>query len=84
VGESDSDASELRLIKEERLSTEKCLQICANLSDRINQLQLTSKRSGSSPEPIDPDALSERVTNEGLQECKDSPILTTAKLERHM
>lgn len=33
VVESESDASELRLIKEERSSTEKCLQICAQLSD---------------------------------------------------
>ena len=84
VAESDSDASELRLIKEERLSTEKCLQICAQLSDHIDQLQFASNRSDSSCGPSDPDALPERITNEGLQECKNSLALTVAKLESHM
>ena len=73
-----------RLIKEEQLSTQKCLQICSQLSDHIYQIQLTSKLSGSGPGIIDPDAFSERVTNVGLQECKNSLILTAAKLERHM
>ena len=40
--------------------------------------------SASSPGPIDPDAIPERVTNEGLQECKNSLTLTAARLERHM
>jgi hypothetical protein len=82
--ESNSDATELRLIKEERLSTQKCLQICDQLSDHINQIQLTPKRSASSPGPIDSDAIPERITNEGLQECKNSLALTAARLERHM
>jgi hypothetical protein len=82
--ESDSDATELRLIKEERLSTQKCLQICDQLSDHINQIQLTPKRSASSPGPIDPDAIPERITNEGLQECKNSLALTAARLEKYM
>jgi len=84
VTESDSDAAERRLIKEEQLSTQKCLQICAQLSDHINQIQLMPKRSGSSLGLNDPDALPVRVTNMGLQECKNSLILTAAKLERHM
>lgn len=66
------------------MSTQKCLQICAQLSDHINQIQLTPKRSGSSPGPMDTDALPERLTNEGLQECKNSLILTAAKLEGYM
>jgi hypothetical protein len=82
--ESSSDTTELRLIKEERMSTQKCLQICAQLSDHINQIQLTSKRSGSSPGPMDPDALPERLTIEGLQECKKSLTLTAVKLEGYM
>jgi hypothetical protein len=82
--ESDSDATELRLIKEERISTQKCLQICAQLSDHINQIQLTPRRSGSSSGTIDPDALPERLTIEGLQECKNSLFLTAAKLEGYM
>lgn len=84
VTESDSDAAERRLIKEEQLSTQRCLQICAQLSDHITQIQLTSKSGGSAPELIDPDAFSEIVTNVGLQECKNSLMLTARKLERHM
>lgn len=84
VSESDSDAAERRLIKEEQLSTQKCLQICAQLSDHIDQIQLTPKRRGNSPAIVDQDAFPERVTNEGLQECKKSLLLTAAKLEKHM
>ena len=81
---SASDATELRLIKEERMSTQKCLQICAQLSDHIDQIQVTPKSSGSPPGPNDPDALPERLTNEGLQECKNSLTITAAKLEGYM
>jgi hypothetical protein len=66
------------------MSTQKCLQICAQLSDHINQIQLTPRRSGSSLGPMDPDALPERITIEGLQECKISLGLTAAKLEGYM
>ena len=66
------------------MSTQKCLQICAQLSDHINQIEITPERSGSSPERLDPDTISERLTINGLQECKNSLALTAAKLERHM
>jgi len=78
------DATELRRIKEERTSTQKCLQICAQLSDHINQIQLTPERKGSSPGRSDPASVSERLTTDGLKECKDSLALTAAKLEKHM
>jgi hypothetical protein len=84
VSESDSDAAEQRLIKEEQLSTRQCLQICAQLSDHIDQIQLTSQRRGSPPDIINQDTFPERVINQGLQECKDSLLLTAAKLEKHM
>ena len=73
VTDSDSDATELRLIKEERLSTQKCLQICSQLTDHINQIQLS-----------DSESLPERVTKEGLQECQDNLRITAAKLEKYM
>ena len=77
----DPDTLELRQIKEERLSTEKCLQICGQLSDHISQIQLTFQRSGSSAGPgLD----TEGVTNDGLQECKNSLHLTISKLEGRM
>lgn len=84
VAESDLDTTELRLMKEERMSTQKCLQICAQLSDHIDQIQLTTRLSGS-PGSMDPeDAVPERLTTEGLQECKNSLALTAAKLEGYM
>jgi hypothetical protein len=75
VTESASDAAELRLIKEERMSAQKCLQICAQLSEHINQIQVT---------PELPETLPQRLTTESLQECRNSLSLTTAKLESYM
>ncbi|KAJ0421473.1 hypothetical protein BJY00DRAFT_109180 [Aspergillus carlsbadensis] len=80
---SDKVSLELQQIKDERLSTEKCLQICAQLSEHINQIQISPASSGS-PRPSDQDALSERLTSAGLQECKESLKHTSAKLETHM
>lgn len=82
--ESASDAAELQLINEERLSAQQCLQICAQLSEHIDQIQLPPKRSGNSPGPKDSESLPERFTTEGLQECKTSLKLTATKLERLM
>jgi len=61
VGESGSDTAELQLMKEERMSAQKCLQICAQLSDHIDQIQVV---------PEVPDTVPERLINEGLLECK--------------
>ncbi|PVH71501.1 hypothetical protein DL98DRAFT_553643 [Cadophora sp. DSE1049] len=52
VVENPADVAELRLIKEERMSAQKCFQICAQL-----------------------------FTTVGLQECKTSLHIVTAKLE---
>lgn len=81
---SDSeDTSELQRMQEERLSTEKCLQICAQLSDHINQIQLSSRRGTNTPGSTS-DTLPEKFINEGLEECKNSLALTATKLEKHM
>lgn len=71
-------------IQEEQLSTQRCLQICAQLSDRIDQSRLTHQSSSGSPGFANPDTLPERLTNMGLQECKDCLALTASKLEKHM
>jgi hypothetical protein len=84
VAESDEDATELRLINEERLSTQRSLQICAQLSEHINQIQVVPKRSNNGPEPSDPASLPERVINDGLVGCKNSLAVASAKLEEHM
>jgi hypothetical protein len=84
VAQSGPDAAELHSLREERLSTEKCLQICAQLSSHIDQIQLISDEAGPSRGSIGADASPETVTNEGLQECKNSLTVTAAKLEKHM
>ncbi|EFR02325.1 hypothetical protein MGYG_05322 [Nannizzia gypsea CBS 118893] len=84
VAESDSDTLEVQLIKEERLSTEKCLQICAQLSTTIDQIQVSSNRDGRPSELLETDSLSESATNNCLADCKNNLLLTSAKLEKHM
>jgi len=63
------------------MSTQKCLQICAQLSEHINQIQLAPELSGSSPGL---DTLPERLTVNGLQQCKNNLAHTAAKLDGHM
>lgn len=76
--------AELKRIKEERLATQKCLQICDQLSSHISQIQLAPQRGANSSGLMDSDAVPDRIANEGLQECKNSLALTVAKLEKHM
>ena len=79
--ESEPGDLDFRLIQEERLSTVKCLQICAELSEHIAQIQ-SSINVGAQNE-IRPKSgnTSEKITHEGLQECKDSLARTARKLE---
>ena len=72
VAETDEDATELRRIKEEYLSTENGLEICAQLSDHINQIQVNAKQNGHPPE------------SENLQECKHNIIQASSRLEAQM
>ena len=81
---SSTDAGELQLMEEERLSTQKCLEICQQLSNHIAQLQRSPKTGKGSAESVETCSVPERVTNEGLQECKESLFNTAAKLENHL
>lgn len=84
VPDTDEDITELRRIREERISTEKGLEICAQLSYHIDKIQSTLKQSGRPPGSVKPSALSERVVNEGVQGCKDSMNLASEKLKRNL
>lgn len=81
---SSTDAAELQLMEEERLSTQKCLEICQQLSNHIDQLQHSPKTGKDSAESDETCSVPERVTNEGLQECKESLLNTAEKLENHL
>ena len=81
---SESNAAERRLIKEEQSGTRRCLEICKSLAEHIGQIQL---RPGSSDGPSaleDSDTFPTMITNVGLQECRNSLDLTGKKLERHL
>ncbi|EHK27036.1 uncharacterized protein TRIVIDRAFT_211341 [Trichoderma virens Gv29-8] len=83
--ESVSDTTELMQIKEEKLSTEKSLAICAQLSMHISQLQVqyaTYPAAGTGG-GTDKASISEKITNEGLQECQHSLSRMAAKLREH-
>jgi hypothetical protein len=80
---SELDASEVRRIKEERLCTEKCLQICAQLSEHISQVQITAQRSATTGAAGDSSSIPERITNEGLQGCKESLARMAEQLASH-
>ncbi|KAL5001877.1 hypothetical protein BDV10DRAFT_158922 [Aspergillus recurvatus] len=84
VAEPDKDASELQQLKDERLGTEKCLQICTQLSDHINEIRFLRRDDSSSPQTLDSSNFHERLMNEGLDECKNSLNTTAAKLADHM
>jgi hypothetical protein len=75
-----SETAALWRIKDERSSTQKCLQICAQFSKLINQIQPSwteNLAQGS-------DNILEKITSEGIWECRASIEQTAARLERHV
>ncbi|RFU82062.1 hypothetical protein TARUN_142 [Trichoderma arundinaceum] len=83
VAGSTPDTSELIQIKEEKLSTEKSLAICAQLSMHISQAQLATNPAPSAGGKIDKSSIPDRITQEGLEECKHSLSRMAAKLRDH-
>jgi hypothetical protein len=67
--------SEMRLIQEERLSAEKCLQICLQLFQHISQIQVVHESDHSTLGLASPDSFPERVTNESLPVYSTFPIM---------
>ncbi|PKY05130.1 hypothetical protein P168DRAFT_296792 [Aspergillus campestris IBT 28561] len=84
IPESDADNAELRAMQDERLNTEKCLQICTQSSEYLSQIQAIPENSHGFPGSDGPSSFSESLTNKSLQACKRNLGLTTAKLENHM
>jgi hypothetical protein len=71
VAQSELEAAELQSLKEERVSTEKYLQL---ISD--------GGRASHHPDTLDIPPMT--VTNKSLQECKSILALTAARLEKHL
>ncbi|KAL3469208.1 hypothetical protein BJX99DRAFT_265401 [Aspergillus californicus] len=82
--QSGYDAAYLHTLREERLSTEKCLQICAQFSSYIHQIRMISDEAGTSRGSIGTEESPHTITNECLQQCKNTLAGTSAKLEKNM
>ncbi|KFZ16580.1 hypothetical protein V502_05017 [Pseudogymnoascus sp. VKM F-4520 (FW-2644)] len=83
VAGSELDASEVNRIKDERLSTAKCLQICSQLSKHIDQVHNTTLHNGSANAAGGSSSIPEKITNDGLKECKDSLTRMAQQLASH-
>ncbi|KAJ4310817.1 hypothetical protein N0V94_008254 [Neodidymelliopsis sp. IMI 364377] len=77
---SSSATTELQSIKDERSSTQKCLMICTQFSKLIDELQLSSAQDL----PQGSDNVPEKITSDGIEECRASMEQTAARLENHM
>ena len=77
---SGAETREVKLIQEERLSLQKCVEICAKLSTHIDQTQLSAELHPSQVESNGTGPLSERITSKALQDCKDSIDRATEEL----
>lgn len=80
---SRTETSEMQLLKEDKLSTERCLEICTGLADHVNQIQVTSSKAPGSSSAVE-GGESERLTSYGLRGCADTLYDTAARLEQRM
>lgn len=79
----DEGISELRSIEEERLTTKKCLEICARLSDYIRQVKLTADHNPGPELRLGQSDLPYKMVKEGFQGCVESLSRATTNLEDH-
>ncbi|CVL07333.1 uncharacterized protein FMAN_15397 [Fusarium mangiferae] len=69
----ESDEATTQYIENERLSTEKGLQLCLELSQHIDQIQLQyTVGEGHTPSLLGPHPTSKRLVSEGLGGCDDT------------
>lgn len=81
---SESEASEIRAMREERLSARLGLRLCSELADHIDQLQISLGSSSRDASPKSRATSSTKITRAGLQECKDKVLKTSLQLEENM
>ncbi|KAG8627700.1 hypothetical protein KVT40_003573 [Elsinoe batatas] len=74
---SEVDTRNLQIIQKERVSTEKCLEICAGLSRHIDEIHTGT--SEDRQEGVEA-STSNRITKRGLEGCKESLARTVQEL----
>lgn len=80
----EPDEATIQYIENERLSTEKGLQLCLELSRHIDQIQLRfGIGEGDTPNLMGPHPTSSMVVSEGLGGCKDYIGFALERLMRH-
>ena len=73
----------MRQIKEEKISTEKSLEICAQLSEHISKLEAAFSSAGDKSKNGKSDSVSENIARESLEECKKSLSRAATKLQNY-
>lgn len=77
---SNPATTELQSISDERSSTQRCLIICAQFAKLIDELQHSSAKDL----PRGSDNVPEKITSDGIEECRVSMEQTAARLESHL
>ncbi|SPO04676.1 uncharacterized protein DNG_07361 [Cephalotrichum gorgonifer] len=78
------DPAIVKRIEDERLSTEKGLQLCLQLSEHIDQIQSSFVADGGrTPHLFDPNPTSQMLVGEGLEGCKDYINFALERLKKH-
>ncbi|KAM0235336.1 hypothetical protein ACHAP5_009731 [Fusarium lateritium] len=84
VASPEPDKSMVTYMENECLSTEKGLQLCLQLSQHIDQLQLQyASEESRTPDPFAPHPSSNRLVSEGLGGCKEYIGFALERLQRH-
>ncbi|EXA30551.1 hypothetical protein FOVG_18080 [Fusarium oxysporum f. sp. pisi HDV247] len=80
----ERDEATVKYIENERLSTEKGLQLCLQLSQQIDQLQLQyATEERRTPDLFSPHPSSNLLVSEGLGGCKEYLGFALERLKRH-
>lgn len=81
TGANNAEAAmEVHQIQEDRANTERYLAICTQLMSHINELRLAGRRD---PDSTSADSVSEKIANEGFDECADSISRMASRLATH-
>jgi hypothetical protein len=90
--QSEEDSIEQQRIQEEKASTQKCLDICAQVYKFINQIQLNNFENISTPSEASRRLIAtlsgrdpaHKVTGDTFNECKETITNATTQLEKHL
>jgi hypothetical protein len=83
TGSSGVNAEIIKRVEGERISTEKALQLCTELSQHIDEIQRSYPRDDDLPHLSDSGTTSNRLFSEGIDGCKDYVAFALSRLEKH-